>query len=186
MNFKKTVLPFFLLIILTSCVLRKPKIFMFEHIKNEKKVVVLPLKNNTKSFVIGRIIYRILVVKLIQCKFFMPVPEGIVRNFMVKNMLYPGDIPNLNQLSVLKKITKADMVISGNVIDAGIYQDDIKITLILWVRNINNGKLVWTTYYVKRGDDYRKIFHFGKLFSLGELANKMVEDIVETWEKKGG
>jgi len=60
----------------------------------------------------------------------MPVPEGIVRNFMVKNMLYPGDIPNLNQLSVLKKITKADMVISGNVIDAGIYQDDIKITLI--------------------------------------------------------
>ncbi len=186
MNFKQTLLLFLIFFILTSCASKKPKNFIFEHIKKEEKVVVLPLKNNTKSIIIGRIIYRILMVKLVESKIFKPVAEGVIREFMIKNMLYPGDIPNLNQLAILKKITGAKIVIGGNVVDAGIINDDVKITLILWARNINNGKLMWTTYYVKRGEDYRKIFHFGKLFSLGELANRMVEDIVISWIEKGG
>ncbi len=186
MNFKKIIFLNFFILIFMACASKSPKVFMFQNIKNKEKVVLLPLKNNSKNIAAGRIIYRILLSDLIKSERFEPIEEGEVRNFMQKNMLYPGDIPNYNQLSILKSITKADILIGGDVLDAGNINGDVKITLILWARDINNGKLLWTTYYVKRGDDYRKIFHFGKVYSIGELSLKMIDDIVKSWEREGG
>ncbi len=184
MNFKK--LNLLLIFLFSACASTSPKVFMLEKINSKKRVVILPFKNSTKNQTIRKILYRVLLIRLIESKKFTPIEEGIVRDFLIKNRLYPGDFPSLNQLEILKNLTHAEIIIGGQILEAGYISGDVKITLILWGRDANTGKLLWTTYYVKKGEDYRKIFHFGKVFSLGELAIKMIDDIVKSWEQKGG
>ena len=181
MNFK-TIFLLCILIFTVSCAGNKPDVFMISKKKGILKAVVLPLKNNTKNIRGGRIIYRELLATLINDKRFNPVEEGEIRNFMIRNRLFIGDIPNFNQLQQLKKLTKADIVISGNILTIDTHEGDIKISLILWARDINTGKLLWTTYYIKKGEEYRKIMHFGKISTIGGLASRMMDEIVKSWE----
>ncbi len=185
MNFKIIAI-ICILILALSCATNKPKDFVF--IKRDKSMsaVVFPFKNSTKNITISRKIYRIFITRLIKSPIFNPVEEGEIRNFMIKNNIFPGDIPTYQQLHLLKSITNANIIIGGNILQADEKFGDVKIALILWAREIDTGKLLWTTFYTKKGDDYRKIFHFGKVFTFGELSIKMIDDIVKKWEQKGG
>ncbi len=184
MNFK--IIISLLSIFIISCATNKPKHFIFVNIKKKYKVIVLPFKNNTKNITISRKIYRIFITRLINSLNFQPVEEGKIRNFMFKNNIFPGQMPDYQQLQLLKSITGADIIINGSILSADEKSGDVRISLILWVRDMRTGKLLWTTFYNKNGDDYRKIFHFGKVYSFGELSIKMIDDIVKEWENKGG
>ncbi len=186
MIFNKNVLKYLIVILLfffSSCVKNTPKLFVFANHKQSYNVVVIPLENDTKNSTISRIVYRVLSAELISSHYFNVTEEGAIRKFFINNIIYPGDFPALNQLRKLKELTNADIVIGGNVLEADKKNGDVKIAMILWARDISKGKLLWTTYYVKRGEDYRKFFHFGKVYTLTELASKMIHDIVNLWEK---
>lgn len=106
-----------------------------------------------------------------------------MRNFLFKGGVLPGDFPDYSKLQKLREESGADIIVGGSVLKADDKSGTVRMALILWARNIADGKLLWTTYYVKSGEDYRKFFHFGKIFSLNELATKMLSDIVIEWEK---
>ena len=182
MNFKKYIFLLAILVFFGSCSYKKPKLYFLTEKKKKYSAVIIFLKNETKNKVIQRIIYRILTSRLINSPIFSVVEEGEVRNFFIREEIYPGSIPSYLKLKKLKEKTDADIIIGGNILNADDRSGDVKITLTLWARDIKSGKLLWTTYYVKTGEDYRKIFHFGRVFSLSELADKMLNDIVSSWE----
>ncbi len=181
MNFK---LLFLIFLIFGSCAPKKPKVFMFFNKKGQLNVAVIPLKNNSQDIAAGRKIYRILLSRLIRDPKFSPVEEGEIRNFMIRQNIYPGEFFNMRQLRELKKLMNVQIIIGGTVLQADLKQGDVKITLILWATDTQTGKLLWTTYYVKRGSDYTKIMHFGRIYTISELAEKMIDEIVSSWDIK--
>ncbi len=148
------------------------------------KVAILPFKNYTKNTTISRVIYRELLNKLVQSKYFTVIEEGEIRNFYIKNKIYPGEYPSYSAFVSLKRKTGVNVVVSGEVLKADSRRGSLNIALLLWVRDITTGKLLWTTYYNKSAEEYGKILGFGKIYSLAELAERMIDDILIVWEKK--
>lgn len=178
---------FFLLILLVySCSSSLPRVDVVEkNLKHPCRIIILPFMNQTDNPCVARLLYRILFSELVESKMFQVVPEGTVRRFMTMERWFIGQPFSPDMTKILAKKTGADAIISGEVIQVVDEGEKIQLAFNIWVKDIQNGKLLWNTYHRRSGEDYRKALHFGRIYTLTGLAKHMVDEVIKSWQKRG-
>jgi hypothetical protein len=104
-------------------------------------------------------------------------------------MIYPGQAPHLDQLRVLSDRLNVDLLISGKIVelteDRSSRETPPMLALSLTLIDGTSGKILWTTYHKREGGYYRKVMHFGLINSLTALTQKMSQEIIDSWFRKG-
>ena len=149
------------------------------------KVAIIPFGNQTKDPTISRILYRILLSQLVQTKTFQVIPEGEVRQFMLVNRIFPGQPLSPEKLRLLSQKSGADAVIGGEVLQVVNKRGDVQLAFNIWVRDAHTGKLLWWTHHRRTGKEYQKILHFGRIYTITGLANRMIVEVLKEWREKG-
>ncbi len=152
------------------------------------KIVVFPFKNETKNPVVARLVYRLFVNEISNDSTFRVVPEGWVRHFMMMERCLVGEDITPSLMKLLAKRTNAQAIITGEILQFERKGDDIKLSFVINVRDINTGKLLWSTYHSRTAEEYRKILHYGRIYTVTGLAKNMIHEILEQWRnnKLGG
>jgi len=175
-----------LLILLTGCGAHLPQTeISFEGKSRPCRVAVLPFANESGDFRAGRLVYRVFLSQLALNRSFEVIEEGRIRNFLRLERCLVGKEPPPRVLRSLGDRMGVEAIIGGTVFEAKEDKQGVSLSFFLWVRDANSGKILWSTYHSRRGDDYQKIFHFGRIFTLTKLAEQMVYEVLQDWEKKG-
>ena len=170
--------------LLISCSYGNPKLHIAKNIKNNIcRVAVIPFINHTNRQGISELITKVVISELIQSGVEVTEEGEIIR--IIKRERY--QIINSVPVKIIKKIGQelnVDAVIGGEVTKATKVGKHVCLGFFFWVRDAKNGQFIWETYYIKNGEDYRKILHFGKVSSLSGLAQRMVHEVVRTSMKR--
>ncbi len=149
------------------------------------RVAILPFINQTKHPTVARLVYRVLIAQMVETQSFDVVEEGAVRHFLVMERCPLGQEPPARVVRLLGEKTGAQAVISGEILKAKEEGNDVSLAFNIWVRDAKTGRLLWSTYHSREGEEYRKALHFGRIWTLTGLAQKMVSEIVDSWKKRG-
>ena len=147
-------------------------------------MAVLPFQNQTKYPAAGLMLYRIFLSEMARSKEFHVVEEGMIRRILLRGKVFPGKPLTPELQSMIYKATHVDALLSGEVVVAEEEKDRIYLAFELKVRETETGRLLWTTYYAREGEDYRKVMHFGEIGTLTGLARQMIIDILKSWHEK--
>lgn len=148
-------------------------------------IAVLPIGNQTKYTAAGLMFYRVLLAEMAKSADFHVIEEGMIRRVLLRGKVYPGQSLAPEIRGMIFKATHADALVSGEVVSAEEEKDRVHLAFNLRVRDARTGHLLWTTYYARSGDDYRKALHFGEIDTLTGLARQMVHDVLKSWHEKG-
>ncbi|OAG27709.1 hypothetical protein [Thermodesulfatator autotrophicus] len=148
------------------------------------RVIVLPFENQTKDPTIHKIFYRILLDSLNEEGFFL-VPEGQIRRFLIMERYLVGENIPLTSIQLLAKRTKTKIFIDGAILSYEKKEKNLKLAFIINVKDAYTGKILCSTYHVRTSEDYRKILHFGKIYSPSTLIKRMIKEVLMEWEQKG-
>ncbi len=149
------------------------------------KIAVLPFQNQTKFSAAGLILYRIVMAEMANRGDFQIVEEGIVRRILLQGKVYPGQAIGIEIRKMIVEATGVEAFLSGEVEEAIEEKDRVHLAFRMRVQEAKTGRLLWTTYYARSGNEYRTVMHFGKIDTLTGLARQMVEDVLLTWQGKG-
>jgi len=175
-----------LLFLLTNCGIHLPQTELsYKGKRHPCHVAILPFTNETKQVRLGRLVYRIFLSQLSMSKDFQVIEEGRVRNLLRLERCLVGHEPPPRVLRVLGQRLKVEAIITGTVLEAEEDPEHVSLAFIIWVRDSKTGDLLWSTYHARRGEEYQKVLHFGKVFTLTSLTERMVQEILNDWEKKG-
>ena len=148
-------------------------------------LAVLPFQNQTKYPAAGLMLYRVFMAELANEAGFHAVEEGMIRRVLLRGKVFPGETISPEIRAMVVKVTGADALLSGEVEEAVEEKDWVHLAFSLRVREARTGRLLWTTYYARNGEDYRTVMHFGKIDTLAGLARQMVMDVLKSWREKG-
>ena len=117
------------------------------------------------------------------------VAEGDVLQLYKQFRLFPKDQPNEEQLRIFAQRLGAEIVLTGEIlhmieVDSG-GEVDTELTLILKLFAGDSGKLLWSTYHRRQGEEYRNVLHYGRVNSLSGLARRMAPEIYDVWIENG-
>jgi len=149
------------------------------------RVAVLPFENQTETTAAGLMLYRIFLSALANSSEFTAVEEGTIRRILLRGKVYPGQPISPEIRDMIIRATRVDALISGEVVEAVEEKDRVHLAFSLRVREGATGRTLWSTYYAKSGEDYRKVMHFGEIDTLTGLASRMVTEILKSWHAKG-
>ena len=110
------------------------------------RIAILPFKNQSKYPMAGLMLYRTLMAQMAQSKDFQVIEEGSIRRIFLRGKVYPGQSLSPEIRSMICKITRADALLSGEVLDAEEQSKRVQLAFNLRVRNAQTGHLLWTTY----------------------------------------
>jgi len=171
--------------ILVGCAGRLPRVEALNTPKERVcRVALIPFKNETSNPVISRVFYRILLSKLVTEAKLDVVEEGAVRSFMMYEYILPGSSFNLDMLRLLRRRTGVQAVIGGRILEAT-EGKNVKLSFFMWVRDTKTGRVLWSVYHSRTGEDYQKILHFGKISILSRLADRMLDEVIRRLKQKG-
>ncbi|WP_456431522.1 hypothetical protein [Thermosulfuriphilus sp.] len=177
---------FFLVIGLWGCGADLPRIDVVRGVSERPcRIAILPFINQTEHPTVARLVYRVLLAQLVGTRSFEVVEEGAVRHFLVIERAPVGQEPPARVVRLLGNKIGAQAVISGEILEAKEEGGNVSLAFNLWVRETKTGRLLWSTYHSRRGEDYRKALHFGRICTITGLAQKMISEIVAEWQKKG-
>ncbi len=190
MSFKnKKIFHYFLLLILLvglfSCVRKE---IITKELTNKRfricKVAIFPFYNLTEKEKLSDILVQMFTIDMVR-EGIEVVEPGLVKNFLFRERILNPLYIKTETLKKFKYETKVDVVIGGQIIKASQVGDNVKLSLLIWARDTSTGDFIWYTFYKRNGENYRKVFHFGKISSLSALAQRMVEEIIKDWENRG-
>ena len=185
-NFSKENFMLLCILALTGCSGRFPKVELLHRPSGPLcKVAVLPLKDETGNPVVSRMIYRLLISRLIQDTDLEVVEEGAVRSFMIYEHIIPGSPFNLELLKLLRRKTGAQAVIGGRIFNVTKKSGEIRLSIYIWVKDTHTGSMLWSAYHSRTGSEYTKLLHFGRVSTISHLADKMIYEILEKLKKRG-
>ncbi len=143
------------------------------------KVAVLPFINQTDREGVGEMLTRVVISEMVKSGLEV-AEEGAIKKFLERERCAPGRCAPATLVKKMGQEFGVKAVVGGVVTEARQVGDQVKLGFFFWVKDTRDGHFMWGTYYVREGEDYRKVFHFGKISSISGLARKMVEEIVET------
>ncbi len=149
------------------------------------KVAVIPFKNESANPVVARMLYRLLLSKMVAEMDFDVVEEGAIRSFMMYEHIMPGQFFSFDLVRLLRERTGAQAVVEGRVIEAEERGGKVVLSYFLWMKDTLTGRLLWSVYHRRTGEDYRRVLHFGKVSLLSELADRMLDETLSELRKKG-
>ena len=184
-------LPYLILLlsIICGCSINLPNIQILNCPKKPiKKVAILPFKNDTNFSRGGDIFYKVFSAKLISAHWVNVCPEGDVRAIYRQLEIFPGQLPNLQQIKIIASRLNVDYLILGKVLimeEKRTRQGEINpiISVSLQIINGRTGTVILVTHHYREGESYRKVMHFGMVDTLTKLAAIMSNEIIEKWER---
>ncbi|RTZ90502.1 MAG: hypothetical protein DSY91_06320 [Deltaproteobacteria bacterium] len=164
---------------------QKPRVSITEEsLPRVCRVAVLPFQNQTKTTAAGLMLYRILMAEMARLRNFQVVEEGAVRRILLRGKVYPGQSITPEIREMIMKTLHPDALLSGEVVDVEETSDMVRLAFNLRMRDARTGQLLWTTYYARTGEEYRKVMHFGEIDTLAGLTRQMVFDVLKMWQEK--
>ena len=149
------------------------------------RIAVLPFQNQTKYPAAGLMLYRIFLSEMAGSREFQVIEEGVIRRILLRGKVFPGRSLTPELQSMIYKATHVDALLSGEIVEAVEEKDRVHLAFELKMREAATGRLLWTTYYAREGEDYRKVMHFGEIDTLTGLARQMVMDVLKSRREKG-
>ncbi|MHB1349178.1 MAG: hypothetical protein C4563_00400 [Desulfobulbus sp.] len=134
------------------------------------------------------IVYKAFASEMAAVEGLEVVPEGDVRQLYRQLLLYPTDLPNEEQLRIMARHLGAETVVVGEIQQMSEREADVvntELTLIINLHSGESGKLLWSTYHRRRGEEYRNVLHYGRVNSMSGLARRMSAEILTTWIDNG-
>ncbi len=153
------------------------------------KIAVLPFLNESSYAQGETILSTIFLSELVNTGKFQVVQEGNVLEIYRQLLIYPNELPTREQLEMMGGRLNTDLYIGGIVQkmttkSSGDFSNP-EITLVLLLYDGKSGELLWTTYHRRRGDDYQKIMHLGRITTIAGLAHRMSQETITDWLSKG-
>ena len=176
---------------LTGCGGQKPYVQEFSQktAHDRQSIAVLPFANRSGYDQGAKIVYRLVLVELVQQCNWRVALEGDVFKVYRQMRLKPWDVPDVEQLRVIAVRLGVDTLIVGEVLemDEKVMPSGVSPALSLQVRVYDgkSGLLQWSSLYRREGGDYQKMMHFGMVNTVSELGKKMVQEILGVWKEKG-
>lgn len=153
------------------------------------RVAVLPFENNTDYQQGGNLVYRIFMTELQRSGNYNIAQEGDVRALLRQSRIGPGQKPDIEKIKILADTLKAQVIITGQLIDldeefqAGVLTP--KLAINMQISDGPTGKMMWNTYHSRTGEDFRKVLHFGYINTVSKLAKHVSQEIITLWFQKG-
>lgn len=178
-------------VLLTACGDTYPVLRTLEPLPEQSvcTIAVLPFQYEGGYPQGESIFYKAFSGKLSSEAGFEIASEGDVLQLYQQNRLYRNSKPGISQILSIGQQLDAQLVVSGDILrmeerDSG-NSVETEITVIIKIYDTVTGKLIWYTYHKKHGDDYRQIMHYGKVYTLSALSQKMSEEIINLWFDNG-
>lgn len=153
------------------------------------RIAVLPFVNTTDYVQGDVIVYRIFVAELNRLGGFTVAQEGDVRRIFRQMQLTPKEVPGYEQRHVLADRLGVDAIITGEIVamheEEGALETNPLLAVNLKLLTTESNTPMITTYHRRRGEDYRKVMHFGLVNTMTTLAVKVSDEILEIWFTKG-
>ncbi|MBX6422060.1 hypothetical protein [Thermosulfurimonas sp. F29] len=173
-----------LVFLVFSCAGKGPRLRIAAHGESGIcRVAVLPFVNQTRREGAGELVTRVVIAELVNSGLEV-TEEGVVKRFLERERCLPGESIPARVMEKMGEELGIKAVVGGMVTEAREVGDQVRLGFFLWVKDVRDGHFLWGTYYVKDGEDYRKILHFGKVSSLSGLAQRMVHEVVRTSMKR--
>lgn len=178
-------------IFLAGCAREVPRLYEFADLPENGacKIAVLPLVDKGSYPRGASIVYKVLVAELVASGHFQVVLEGDILELYKQLMIYPNVQPDQEQLKILGGRLGATLFIGGDILkmqereNRNIVETDL--TFILRMYDAADGRMLWETYHRRRGDDYQKLLHFGRINTITGLARQMTREVIRLWLENG-
>ena len=154
------------------------------------RVAVLPFANDSDYPLGDVMVKKIVMAELQEAGDYQVLQEGDVAKTFQQQRIYPGRMPNLEQMQIIADRLNAEILITGIILemreDPWQYATiNPKVVMEIQIRDGRNGETLWTAYHRRQGTDYTKTMHFGTIHSLAGLSRQMVQEIINLWQEKG-
>lgn len=180
-----------LFLLLTGCAEKYPRLEVIAPLPDGPscRVAILPFAYQGDFPRGENILYKAVVAEMAAVPGFDVVAEGDVLQLYNQFRLFPKDQPNEEQLLLLAQRLGAETLVLGNILrmvemDSG-GEVSTELTLVLNLHAGDSGKLLWSTYHKRRGEDYRNVLHYGRVNSMSGLARRMTNEIITIWIENG-
>ncbi len=153
------------------------------------RVAVLPFMG-TGGYPRGAELFnKVFSTELVSAAAFQVVQEGDVLDLYRQLTIFPTQEPTLEQLKIIGSRLGVQLFIGGDILRmverrSG-RQVVTELTVVLRLYDGRTGKLLWETYYKRRGKDYRAVMHFGRINTITGLARRMSKEIINLWLEQG-
>jgi hypothetical protein len=150
--------------------------------------VVLPFANYTESRQAGVIVAKIFSSSLQKAGFSLAL-EGDVRQLYRQLRLRLDDEITQEHFRIIAAQLQADAVVVGKVVEfkekveQGRPDPVVAFEVNLIMADLHSH--LFTTYFKKTGQDYRKVLHFGLVNTLFRLTRIMSDDVIQQWKSRG-
>jgi hypothetical protein len=150
-----------------------------------ERIAILPLTNQSGNKEAGRIVMRLLAVRLSGKGRFHVVEGGDLRESMIEEgVRLFGDI-ELGRLKGIGKALGTNLFLGGAIykysegLGAG-SQASPEVEFLLSIINAETGEILWTAHHTRKGEEYLTIFHFGLMRSPIALSDQVLEEMLDT------
>ncbi len=153
------------------------------------RVAVLPFLDRGAYPRGAELFGKVFSAELVSAAAFQVVQEGDVLNLYRQLAIYPSQEPSLEQLKIIGSRLGAQLFIGGTILRMAERRDGLgvetELTVVLRIYDGRTGRLLWETYYKRRGKDYRTVMRFGRINTITGLARRMSKEIINLWLKQG-
>ncbi len=153
-------------------------------------LAVLPFENWTTKPEADLLAYRLFNSALVSSDQFTVASEGDVGLFRLRQRLLPGTLLHRSLYNALADQLTLDAVVLGRVVETGMDSrrgsDKVPfVALQVDLYDLRSDRLLLSTVHQRWGDDYRKVMHFGLITTISGVLQKMSQEIINDWKRKG-
>ncbi len=181
----------FPLLLLVACSSAVPRLNMMRPLPGNFtcRVAVLPFMDRGAYPRGAELFYKVFSAELVSAAAFKVVREGDVLDLYRQLTIFPTREPSLEQLKIIGSRLGVQLFIGGEIlkmVERRSGRDVVtELTVVLHIYDGKTGRLLWETYYKRRGKDYRTVLHFGRINTITGLAQRMSQAIINLWLEQG-
>jgi hypothetical protein len=137
----------------------------------------------------ANLLYKVMTSELVSSDKIKLVNEGDILKVYQQLNIFPTRMPDQEQMKIISNRLGVKLFIAGDILRMAERpsgrQVNTELTVIVRMYEGPTGNLVWGTYHKRRGLDYRKILHFGRINTITGLTRQVVDEILELWFEEG-
>jgi hypothetical protein len=154
------------------------------------RVAVLPFVSDSDFPLADAIVHKVFETQFQNSGNFTVIQDGDILKAYQQLHILPGKTPTLDQLQVIADRVGAQYLITGVVLEMREDRGEhgtVNPFLALEIKFCNgrSGQTLWIAFHRRQGSDYTKTMHFGAIDTVTGLSQRMAEEIINLWFKKG-
>lgn len=151
-----------------------------------QRIGILPLDIETANMKAGRILMELLARRLRSSGRFTVIEPEEIRDTRVKEEVFSLVQPSMPQLRKIGERLNTRYLLRGSVYGYKESGTAPELELFLSMVDVETGKVAWTSYLVRNGEDYQTLLQFGLINNMVSLADQMLKEMVDDLVQGGG